>query len=154
MPPICGGLTHASSGLLVATGWICCGPSDARDRLLLVTDSVLTPLLEGLRAYVPLLVLLGVLLVLVFSPLPRRGPRMFQRRDPWRGFKFATRRAVMARAGGRCEAPMILAWGRCHDPATEVDHIYPWSRGGPSVVSNGQALCHAHNRRKSSLRPP
>jgi hypothetical protein len=60
----------------------------------------------------------------------------------------------MTRAGGRCEAPMLLAWGRCQDPATEVDHVYPWSRGGPTVVSNGQALCRTHNRRKSNLRPP
>jgi hypothetical protein len=98
------------------------------DRLLFVTDSVLTPLLAGLRAYLPLLVLLGVLLALVSSPLPGRGPRMFQRHDPWRGFKFATRRAVMTRAGGRCEAPLLLGWGRCQNPATEVDHVYPCSR--------------------------
>jgi hypothetical protein len=126
----------------------------ARDRLLFVTDSALTPLLDGLRAYVPLLVLVGVLLLLLASPLPGRGPRMFQRRDPWRGFKFSARRAVMTRAGARCEAPMLLAWGRCPDAATEVDHIYPWSRGGPTVVSNGQALCRTHNCRKSNLRPP
>jgi hypothetical protein len=119
-----------------------------------VTDSVLTPLLDGLRPYVPVLALLGALLVVLASPLPGRGPRLFQRRDPWRGFKFTTRRAVMTRAGGRCEAPTFLVWGRCHDPATEVDHVYPWSRGGPTVVSNGQALCRTHNRRKSNLRPP
>jgi len=127
---------------------------DARDRLLLVTDLALTPLQDGLRAYLPLLVMLGVFLVLFTSPLPGRGPLMFQRRDPWRSFKFATRRAVMTRAGGRCEAPMVLGWGRCQNPATEVDHVYPWSRGGPTVVSNGQALCRTHNRRKSNLRPP
>jgi hypothetical protein len=49
---------------------------------------------------------------------------------------------------------MLLAWVRCHDPATEVDHVYPWSRGEPTVVSNGQALCRTHNRRKSNSRPP
>ena len=31
---------------------------------------------------------------------------------------------------------------------------YPWSRGGPTVLSNGQALCREHNRSKSNLRPP
>lgn len=36
----------------------------------------------------------------------------------------------------------------------EVDHVYPWSWGGPTVGSNGQALWRAHNRRKSSLRSP
>jgi hypothetical protein len=119
-----------------------------------VPDYGLSPLFEGLRPYLPALVVLAVLLLLVASPLPGRGPRLFQRRDPWRGFKFAARRAVMARAGGRCEAPILLAWGRCPDPATDIDHIYPWSRGGPTVVSNGQALCRTHNRRKSNLRPP
>ena len=111
-------------------------------------------LLDGVRPYVPTLVLLGVLFVLVLSPLPGRGPRMWQRRDLWRGFKFGTRRAVLDRAGRRCEAPMFLAWGRCRAPATEVDHIYPWSRGGPTVLSNGQALCRTHNRQKANLRPP
>ena len=60
----------------------------------------------------------------------------------------------MSRAGDRCEAPRWLAWGRCRATAIEVDHIYPWSRGGPTVISNGQALCRNHNRRKSNLRPP
>lgn len=143
-----------SSGRLVAIGRICCDLPATRCKLLFVTDSALTPLLDGLRPYIPLFVVVGVFLILLASPLPGRGPRMFQRRDPWRGFKFAARRAVMTRAGGRCEAPMLLGWGRCHDAATEVDHIYPWSRGGPTVVSNGQALCRAHNRRKSNLRPP
>ncbi|WP_376766676.1 HNH endonuclease [Nocardioides stalactiti] len=60
----------------------------------------------------------------------------------------------MARAGGRCEGPLFLAWGRCRQPAAEADHIYPWSRSGPTVVGNGQALCRDHNRRKASHRPP
>jgi hypothetical protein len=114
----------AAESSTTPSGQICCELSAARDRRQFVTQSVLTPLLDG------------------------------QPRDPWRGFKLSARRAVMTRAGGQCEAPMLLAWGRCHDSTTEVDHVYPWSRGGPTVVSNGQALCRAHNRRKSNLRPP
>ena len=38
--------------------------------------------------------------------------------------------------------------------ATEVDHVYPHAKGGPTVPSNGQALCSAHNRRKGAMRPP
>ena len=117
-------------------------------------DSALISVLDGLQPYLPLVVLGGLLLLLIASPLPGRGPRMLQRRDPWRGFRFADRQAVMARAGHRCEAPRLLAWGRCREVATEADHIYPWSRGGPTVMSNGQALCRDHNRRKSNLRPP
>lgn len=111
-------------------------------------------MVEGLRPLLPVLVPLGVLVILLTCPLPGRGPQLLQRRDPWRGFRFAVRRSVMDRAGNRCEGPVFLAWGRCSSPATEVDHIYPWSRGGPTIVSNGQALCREHNRRKSNLRPP
>ena len=59
----------------------------------------------------------------------------------------------MARAGGRCEGAVFLAWGRCPDEATEVDHVYPWSRGGPTIPANGQALCRGHNRSKGAMRP-
>jgi hypothetical protein len=119
-----------------------------------VIDAVLASLLDGLPPMLPLLALVGVLLLVLTLRMPGRGPRMFQRRDPWRGFKFASRRAVLERAGGRCEGPLLLVWGRCRAAASEVDHIYPWSRGGPTIVSNGQALCREHNRRKSNLRPP
>lgn len=85
-------------------------------------------------------------------PTLGRGPNS-SRRDPWRGFKFAPRATVMANAGGRCEAGEFIVWGRCDDPAVEVDHVIPWSSGGPTVVSNGQALCKAHNRSKSSWKP-
>jgi hypothetical protein len=96
--------------------------------------------------------LLIVVVVLRF-PMLGRGPNS-SRRDPWRGFKFAPRSTVLQRAGGRCEAPVFLIWGRCDAAAAEVDHVVPWSRGGPTVVSNGQALCRSHNRSKGALVPP
>lgn len=100
----------------------------------------------------------GILLVLgalgaVASPLPGRGPRG-SARDPWRGFRFAVRERVVSRAGGRCEGHVFFGWGRCSADAVEVDHVYPWAKGGPTVVSNGQALCRDHNSRKGSVRPP
>jgi hypothetical protein len=119
-----------------------------------VDGTPVNALLEGMRPLLPWLAVLGVMVLVLAGRLPGRGPRLFQRRDPWRGFKFAARRAVLDRAGGRCEGALILMWGRCRGAATEVDHVYPWSRRGPTVVSNGQALCGAHNRRKSNLRPP
>jgi hypothetical protein len=117
-------------------------------------DSVLQSLTDEMRPWLPLLALIAVLLLLLVSPMPGRGPRVFQRRDPWRGFRFAARRAVLNRAGGRCEGTLLLAWWRCRAKAVEVDHVYPWSRRGPTIESNGQALCRGHNRRKSNLRPP
>src|ERR1044072_7121177 len=73
-------------------------------KLPLVQDSSLSPLFEGLRPYLPVLVVLALLLALLASPLPGRGPRLLQRRDPWRRFKFAARRAVMARVRRRWHA--------------------------------------------------
>ncbi len=99
-----------------------------------------------------LIPMLALVVVLRF-PMLGRGPGS-TKRDPWRSFKFAARATVMARAGGRCEAPLFFTWGRCSSPATDADHIMPWSKGGPTVVSNGQALCRGHNRSKGAFVPP
>lgn len=108
---------------------------------------------DGIKPFLPILVPIILLITTLSFPLPGRGPG-FQRRDPWRSFKFAARRVVMTPAGNRCESPLFLAWGRCSKPAEEVDHIYPWSKGGATIVSNGQALCKSHNRSKSNRTPP
>ncbi|WP_367575460.1 HNH endonuclease [Arthrobacter horti] len=92
-------------------------------------------------------------IAVLLCPSPGRGPRS-SARDPWRTFRFGPRAEVIRRAGGRCEAPVLLVWGRCHEAAVEVDHVYPWSKGGPTIVSNAQALCRGHNRRKGAVTPP
>lgn len=81
---------------------------------LIFVDPVLTSLLDGARPLLPLLIPVGIVLVVLVvlaAPLPGRGPRLLQRRDPWRGFRFAARREVLVRAGGRCEGALVLAWG-------------------------------------------
>jgi hypothetical protein len=60
---------------------------------------------------------------------------------------------VLERAGNRCEQATLWSWGRCRRAAEEVDHIYPWSRRGATVVSNGQAICARHNRAKADRVP-
>ncbi|WP_430869231.1 HNH endonuclease [Demequina aurantiaca] len=85
--------------------------------------------------------------------MPGRGPRS-SRRDPWRVFKYSPRAEVLNRAGGRCEGAFILFWGRCGNAAAEADHVFPYSKGGPTVVSNAQALCKSHNLRKGNMIPP
>jgi hypothetical protein len=125
-----------------------------RATLFGMADETLDPLLEQLRALAPVLGVLVVASIVLAAPMPGRGPRLLQGRDSWRGFKYGARRTVFERAHGRCEGSRFISWGRCPAPATEADHIYPWSRGGPAIVSNGQALCRAHNKSKSSLRPP
>lgn len=117
-------------------------------------ERVLAAFIAGIVPMLPQLSLIFLAVFALTCPIPGRGPRLFQRQDPWRLFKGETRRAVMARADGRCEGSIFLAWGRCPDEATEVDHVYPWSRGGPTVAGNGQALCRGHNRNKAAMRPP
>ena len=73
-------------------------------------------------------------------------------RDPRRGFTVAERRAAFERAGHRCEHKAIL-WHRCTNTPTQGDHIFPWSRGGRTAMSNQQALCPLHNGRKSGSVP-
>lgn len=113
----------------------------------------LGPVLEALRPLLPWAVGILVVLIVLRAPLPGRGPGLLRRRDPWRGFKHDLRRAVLARAAGRCEAAALLVWGRCQHPAAEIDHIYPWSKGGATVLANGQALCAHHNRAKADRTP-
>ena len=37
----------------------------------------------------------------------------------------------------------------CDQPAKDVDHIVPRSRGGEDRMSNLQGLCHAHHSQKT-----
>ncbi len=57
----------------------------------------------------PQLCLMFLAVLALIYPIPGRGPRLFQRLDPWRRFEGEARWAVMARAGGRCEGSPFLA---------------------------------------------
>ena len=114
---------------------------------------VLAAVFAGLAPVLPTFLGITAFLFVIGCPMPGRGPRLFQRQDPWRRFKYEARRVVMSRAGNRCEGAVFLAWGRCAEPAIEADHVYPWSRSGPTTVSNGQALCRGHNRHKAAWKP-
>src|SRR3954464_606299 len=74
-------------------------------------------------------------------------------KDAVRRFSHADRRVIFARAGGRCEHHFPI-FGRCRTTTgLEADHVHPYSRGGWTSVSNGQALCRRHNREKSARVP-
>ena len=117
-------------------------------------DKFLASLLTGLLPVLQQFVLIAAVIIAIASPLPGRGPRLFQVQDSWRRFKCASRGVVMSRAGHRCEGAVFLVWGRCKEAATEADHVYPHARRGPTVPSNGQALCRGHNKHKGAMRPP
>jgi len=55
---------------------------------------------------------------------------------------------------------LILARGRCQQPGCDApaswlqaDHLIPWSRGGPTNLTNGQILCDPHNKAKRDRLP-
>jgi hypothetical protein len=55
------------------------------------------------------------------------------------------KRAVWARAGGRCEY-VLESGGRCGCmDQLEYDHVTPRARGGKSTVANVRLACRAHN---------
>lgn len=66
-------------------------------------------------------------------------------RDRRRSFNSAERVALFLAADGRCS--------RCGgelEPGWHGDHMEPWSKGGPTDVINGQALCPSCNLKKGS----
>jgi hypothetical protein len=64
-------------------------------------------------------------------------------------FDGATRRAIEVRDRGRCYHP------DCDDTDDlQVDHVQPWSAGGPTIQSNGRLACGHHNRGRNGRSPP
>lgn len=80
-----------------------------------------------------------------------RAQRM-RYRDPQRLFTSQQKRFLIIQAGGRCEHKHPL-WFRCPEDGNHADHIHPWSKGGPTTLTNGQLLCRDHNRAKSAHIP-
>ncbi|WIB65497.1 HNH endonuclease [Curtobacterium sp. MCBD17_040] len=98
------------------------------------------------------LVAAGVALALVVVAVARKGrgdgkPQTDQRRM----FSGAQKQEAKRRAGGRCEHSS--AGFRCKQPGQHADHIYPWSKGGATEMSNCQSLCATHNLQKSNHVP-
>ncbi len=56
------------------------------------------------------------------------------------------KREVRKRDGGKCTWPLANG-GTCgSEIRTEIDHVVPRGRGGPSTVENCRVLCDVHNR--------
>jgi 5-methylcytosine-specific restriction protein A len=68
------------------------------------------------------------------------------RRSELPGDWSSIRRGVLESAGYRCTATMRNGQ-RCHDKATDVDHIRP---GADHRPANLQALCAWHHKRKTA----
>ncbi|MDN5688250.1 MAG: HNH endonuclease [Brachybacterium sp.] len=100
----------------------------------------------------PWILLPVAVVVLVCSVLDSPAGGACPSRDSRRAFTAAERREAFERAGLQCEHKSIL-WRRCTNTPTQGDHIYPWSKGGRTAMSNQQTLCPFHNSRKSGSVP-
>lgn len=75
-------------------------------------------------------------------------------RDDRRGFSEAERIKIYRQDEGLCQR--CLEEGRPEEEAQvpwseyETDHVIPHSKGGETVVENGQVLCRYHNRSKGA----
>lgn len=69
-------------------------------------------------------------------------------RSERRRFSLNERRALALMADFECaECGLPL------EPGWHADHVNPYSKGGPTSVTNGQALCGPCNLRKSDTSP-
>ena len=66
--------------------------------------------------------------------------------DPQRWFNSWQRQRIWITAGGRCELCNVPL----HYWTFHCDHIWPWSKGGQTVLRNAQALCADCNLTKSN----
>lgn len=64
--------------------------------------------------------------------------------DPKRTYTRQDFVHVAQRDGLYCARP------GCGDTNLQVDHIVPWSGGGPTTLDNAQLLCAYHNNLKSN----
>jgi 5-methylcytosine-specific restriction endonuclease McrA len=76
------------------------------------------------------------------SCAPTRPPR---RPRTYRGAKWERLRRRYLKPGTRCTY--------CGAPATELDHVYPHSKGGPTIASNLVPACKPCNSRKRDRIP-
>ncbi|WP_143279181.1 DUF262 domain-containing protein [Bradyrhizobium sp. C9] len=83
-----------------------------------------------------------------FDAVPDVEPK-----DPQRGFSNEQRLAIFRRDGGICQLKLRcdgikVGWDHWH-----ADHKLPHSKGGKSVVSNGQVACPECNFAKGAAKP-
>lgn len=76
----------------------------------------------------------------LLSAIPDLEPK-----DSQRNFDEAQRQVIFRRDKGICQECGV----KCEWNAWQADHIVPWSRGGKTIVSNGQVLCPSCNASKS-----
>jgi hypothetical protein len=130
------------------------GPEDGRRGSILLTVLVghdsLARILEATNG-IPLRAgqLVPWLDALAIEQVLFDGPNTVVKVSQQRTFEGVLRKAVAVRDRG-CQHPM------CDEPIDrcQVDHIVPWSAGGPTSQENGRLLCGHHNRLRHRRREP
>jgi len=92
-----------------------------------------------------------IVLLLVIVTAKRASGASKKQTDQRRMFSSWQKQEAKRRAGGRCEHSHLGF--RCKKPGEHADHIYPWSKGGATEMSNCQSLCARHNLQKSATIP-
>jgi hypothetical protein len=73
-----------------------------------------------------------------------------QQKDDQRLFSREQRLAIFRRDGGICQVKVKCNGAKCEWDAWEADHITPWSKGGKTIVVNGQVACLGCNSAKGA----
>ena len=70
-------------------------------------------------------------------------------KDKQREFDHAQRMAIYRRDKGCCQVKLRCNGKKCEWNNWHADHIIPWSKGGKTIVANGQVACPECNLAKS-----
>src|SRR5215469_683971 len=69
-------------------------------------------------------------------------------KDDQRLFSHEQRLAIFRRDQGFCQVKLKCEGLKCEWDAWEADHVKPWSKGGKTIVANGQVACIPCNSAK------
>lgn len=89
-----------------------------------------------------------------FNYADQSGHKVIVQKDDQRAFSEAQRLGIYIRDQGICQ--MCVEEGKpdreCIVPWSEfeADHVLPHSKGGQTLIENGQVLCREHNRQKGA----
>lgn len=121
------------------------GRTDERDEDQLAVISQVTAVDAGARPDGPVTLHAALDYLLSVDTRQRHQIVRTGERDP---IPMHVRAAVWLRDRGRCE---MCGWLRVEGP-WHLDHIVPWSAGGPDTTDNLRVLCERHNLDRSNFR--
>lgn len=98
-------------------------------------------------------ILILVLVVRLIAMIPMANPDNPFDRDPQRLFSDRDREWIRDLTGDRCERRRLFGLMRCRHRGEQMDHWYPWAKGGATSRHNIAWLCAKCNNRKTDRVP-